>query len=206
MEVQRQTTPLTELEMANALLEGHRAAFGTTPSADRLGVGWAQCALEHGRGKALYSFNFGNVTATKKWIDDGGDYYVMRVPPPDPPVLKFRAFASPSGGAADYWRILGGRYVSALRLFDAGKALDACYELSRLRYFTANADAYSRAVASLFDYWRKALAPKVDLAEPEDDGARSMLSAADIAAATAAWVDLAAELDLLRPTSRDKEG
>lgn len=215
MIVQRLTTPRSEAQMLEDLRDGHVMACGRVPEPNRLAGAWGQCALEHGRGVALYCFNYGNVTAGPSWT---GDLYIMKVPPPDPPQLKFRAFASPAGGAAAYWRILLGRYASGLALYDAGRFEDAARELGRLRYYTANPDHYAPAVASLARYALKALIP--NLAPPRDDvahepgtddgEARSILSPLEVAriwaSVSAATDQLIDDMDLARPTGRDREG
>lgn len=155
MEVIRITTPLTRLEMGQALIAGHRRYFGAVPSAHRLAVAWSQCALEHAAGAKLYNFNLGNVTCGPAWE---GDFYVMRVPPPDPPVLRFRAFETAELGAQDYWRMLAGHYRPALRLFDEGHAYDAAFLLGQLGYYTARREIYSNAVANYKAWFDRELA------------------------------------------------
>jgi len=154
-EVQRVTTPLTHFQMGQALIVGHRRYFGTGPGRLRLAVAWAHCALEHAAGAKLYNFNFGNVTAGAKYE---GDIYVMKVPPPDPPVLRFRSFETADEGAIDYWSMLAGHYRPALALFDQGAAFDAAIMLGALGYYTANPASYSRGVVNWFKWYDRELA------------------------------------------------
>lgn len=155
MEVERTTTPLSRLAMGRALVNGHRLFFGMAPSLARLSVAWSHCALEHAAGDELYNFNFGNVTCGPSWT---GDLYVMHVPPPDPPVLRFRAFDNADLGALDYWRMIATHYAPALRLFDEGRAFDAAMSLGELGYYTANRQTYSRGVATWKAWFDKNLA------------------------------------------------
>lgn len=164
--VARVQTTLTEVELALALRDGHVLACGAPPSASRLSVGWAQCALEHARGRAVYCFNLGNVTAGSRWA---GDYYeltcserVKRNPDVWQTIdLHFRAHQKPADGGADYWRILSGRYIRALAYFDRADAEGAAYLLSQLGYYTALPKPYAAAMASLERYAAIHVAPSV---------------------------------------------
>ncbi len=175
-DVERVTTPLSRQEMGEALITGHHAYFGTMPSLARLSVAWSQCALEHAAGAKLYNFNFGNVTAGAKWQ---GDSYVMHVPPPDPPILRFRAFPSAELGAIDYWEMLDQHYAPALRLFDWGNAYDACILLGRLGYFTADAPTYATAVKN-YKAWFDANLASAFADELAEGKGNSLLSQSDI--------------------------
>ncbi len=146
-EVPEVRTPLSEGDLIDALRIGHSAAFGAPPSPERLGVAWAQIALETGRGKICRNNNLGNITKPKAWI---GEYYVLKVPPPDPPTLKFCAYDSPAAGATHYWTLLHDRFKSALSSFDSGDAAIAAAELGRLHYFLADVGQYSKGMSSLY--------------------------------------------------------
>lgn len=165
MLVPRVRTPLSEIDLVLALREGHKIAFGTDPNQQRLGVAWAQVALEHARGAALDRFCVGNVTAFS-WP---GDYYVLRVDErvsrnPDKwqtLELKFRAYPTAAEGAAGYWRLLAGRYLKALAFFDSGKPGDAAYTLSNLGYYTALPGPYASTMVNLYAEFGLRLAPKI---------------------------------------------
>lgn len=174
--VQRVTTPLTRYALGHFLVLGHRSYFGGPPSLARLSVAWSHCALEHAHGDLLYNYNFGNVTAGNKWE---GDSYVMHVPPPDPPVLRFRAFPEPELGAKDYWNMLDKHYAPALALFDWGRAYDACILLGQLGYYTANRKTYSTAVANYKAWFDKTLASSF-VAELAEGQGNSLLSQHEI--------------------------
>ncbi len=149
MQIQKSLTPLSERGLVIALRSGHVQATGMLPSEERLGVAWSQCALELARGASIWCNNLGNITASSSWR---GDYYVLRVPPPDPPELRFRAHANAVDGAADYWQFLltAPRFAAAMARFDAGDALGATVALGAQHYYLANVDAYSRASARLY--------------------------------------------------------
>lgn len=146
-EVARVVTPITELELLAAVRDGHRVAFGTPPSPERLGIAWAQLALETGRGARCNNNNIGNLTTGKKWL---GDRFTIAVPPPDPPKLTFRAYSSPLVGASDYWVLIFDRFPTVLPLFDRGDAIAAAVELGRRKYFLAPVTQYAKGMSSLY--------------------------------------------------------
>jgi hypothetical protein len=157
--IARERTPATEIELAQALSSGHDLFFDALPSPEKLGVAWAQCALELARGKAIWNNNIGNITAGRSWP---GDFYELHVPPPDPPVLKFRAHASLVDGAVDYWKVLTEHFGSAMPFFVAGKAEAASRELGRLHYYLADPNVYAPATARLYDeFFRRGIATDV---------------------------------------------
>lgn len=151
--VPRIDTPIGVLELAQVLRNGHLGVFGTLPSWERTGVAWAQCMLESGRGKRMWNCNFGNITAGSKWT---GQYYIMKVPPPDPPTLKFRSHVDHHDGAKDYWQMLGNRYITTLPFFDAGDPGGAAAALKARGYFTADLAPYAKGMEGLYkEFWKK---------------------------------------------------
>lgn len=164
MIVPRVRTPLTELELARCLRDGHVRAFDELPDPDRLGCSWAQCALEHARGRAIDNNCVGNVTAGSTWK---GDVYELRVSERvkrDPDVwkvltLRFRSHSNPIDGAADYWRLLARRFASVLPLFDDGDARGAALRLSELGYYTALSGPYATAMVELLARYRRIVGP-----------------------------------------------
>jgi len=201
MEVERVTTPLARFEMGEALVAGHRRYFGRAPTLLRLAVAWSQCALEHAAGEKLYNFNLGNVTAGSKYE---GDVYVMHVPPPDPPVLRFRAFASAELGAVDYWTMLDGHYRSALLLFDTGRAYEAAGVLGKLGYYTADPKKYAAGVQNWKAWFDAHLASQYapELAEGRGN---SLLTEQEIAEVIASQFQLRIDDPILPDAPRDRD-
>jgi hypothetical protein len=156
-EVPKAGTPLTDRGIVDALSIGHGAYFGTIPSHPRLMCCWALVALENAHGRALWCHNFGNISAFGGWTP----FYVIRVQERvkrDPDVwkwidMRFRAYQDATAGTADLWKLLAGRYGSALARMDAGDPTGAAHELARLGYFTAHADAYARTMTQLYRAW-----------------------------------------------------
>lgn len=171
-EVARETTPLSELELAEALIEGHRAVFGEPPTWMRLAVAWAHVALENGRGREIECNNFGNVIATDSWP---GAYYVRDLHERTrknrlaalgddwkPVPMKFRAYATPAEGARAYWKVLDEHYASALGLFGAGAPYLAARRLAELGYATAYAEPYAHAMVDLHGEFVARILPQIE--------------------------------------------
>lgn len=179
-EIPKVETPLSEVELACMLREGHVMACGKLPTDARLGCAWAQCALEHGRGKFVYCNNLGNISAFGAWP---GSCYVIRVSERikrDPDewkviAMKFRAHASPADGAADYWRLLtNGRYAPAAALFDAGNPDGAARKLSELGYYTAKVDPYATAMKRLYGEFTSKILGRLPPAAAATEGASTV--------------------------------
>ena len=156
--VPKVATPLTDRGIVEVLSDGHTEALGTLPSHPRLMCGWSMIALENAHGRALWRWNFGNISAFGRWP---GPYYVIRVQEriqqnPDKwrwVDMRFRAYPDALSGAADYWRLMAGRYGSALARFDAGDPAGGARELGRLGYFTAHVEQYADTMSRLYRAW-----------------------------------------------------
>jgi hypothetical protein len=164
--VAREPTPLTEIEVAVALREGHRMMFASEPNDFRLGVAWAHIALENGRGKETYNNNFGNIGATDSY---DGQYYVRflreRVQR-NPDVwkylrIKFRSYATPADGARSYWKVLQDHYGPALVHMDNGQAFEAAKKLNAAGYATALVEPYAMSIAKLYNEFQSRVVPEL---------------------------------------------
>lgn len=216
MEVPKIRTPLSEVEVAVALRKGHVLALGEPCGRKRLACAWAQVALENRRGQALDQYCIGNVTAGRGW---NGDYFVLHVAERVKKVevdgvdewknmdLKFRSYGAqdqPSAqraaaGAAGYFSLMSGRYVTCMHLFDQGEVEKAAFELGRLNYFTAKPAPYATAMGSLVKYFERVVEPHMpEPTRPEMPAksktgidvvgeGRSILTDADIAAEIAVF-------------------
>lgn len=129
-------TPMSDLELARALLAGHRAVFKKMPSGHRIGVAWAQTALETGRGSRARGYNIGN-------LDNG------------------RArFKSAKDGAVAYWKAIS-KCAPALGYFDVNDAHGAGLQLARCGYYVASPEQYAAGMASLRQTFNSAVWPKL---------------------------------------------
>lgn len=161
-------TPIGELELAAVLRDAYTHVCGEPPTVACLTVAWAQCALEHGHGKATWCHNIGNVTAFR-W---SGNYYVItfsrKANPHDAPAgdaptfhMRFRAHDDFIDGARDYWRQLTTTFARAMPAFEAGDARGAAHALKAARYFTAPEQPYANTMASLAKYFAEHVLPQL---------------------------------------------
>lgn len=163
--VDRRPTPLSPQALSLYLRDAFVVLKGRAPSSNLLGCAWAQVALEHARGEAVFNYNLGNVMAGSKWP---GAAYVLRVQEQTAPGVweffdaRFRAHASPLDGALDYWRFLdGSRWAGAWAAMERGEPEAAAHELKAHGYYTADEARYARALAALFAEWGAELGPEL---------------------------------------------
>lgn len=133
-------TPLTQVELLQALREGHYKVFGKYPSKNRLAMAWGQVAFENGGGKYSFNHNLGNVGASagdQPTYFNKGDHH------------WYRAFFDFTDGAAAYWEVIK-RCQPALARFDGGNPSEASVWLKRCNYFEASLEEYTPGFSSLF--------------------------------------------------------
>lgn len=156
----RQKTPLNPATMAAILRDSYHHVFQAYPTLSMLGVAWAQCALEHASGDAVWCHNIGNITTGASV-----PHYVLHVQEQVSPGewkwmdLRFAAHADFIDGGRAYWGLLKRRYASALKLFDMGLTDSAARELKRLHYYTADADKYARGMMLLHGRFDREIVP-----------------------------------------------
>lgn len=146
--VERKLTPIGKVEMAAVLRDGHYAVFGYFPSDKRLGVAWAQVAIENRQGLEVYNHNLGNITSVKS-----RPHYVKK--------HRFRAHKNFAAGAEDYWRVVRKMCRKSLKHFDKGEPYQAARVLKRCGYYGANSDKYGKAMVWLYRYARRKVLPKL---------------------------------------------
>lgn len=140
----------------------------------------AQSALETGRWKSLWNYNFGNVKAGESYegfftclprvseVLDGVEVFftpqgrleydggpiegkVWDVPPGHPQT-RFRAFETVDGGVDAWLTALTQNFPIALQSLRAGAGMtDYAAVLKRQRYYTGNEQAYAKAISSLYN-------------------------------------------------------
>lgn len=143
-------TPVAPDVLARTLSRAHEVALGRLPSAERLGMAWAQVQIETGRTAAMWNHNVGNIMCTPAWQGQGGDCHELPVGPGEPPT--YRSYGSLLEGAIDYWKLLGGRYIQALEQgFDRGDASASAHLLKVKGYYGAPEADYTHALQSFYD-------------------------------------------------------
>jgi hypothetical protein len=168
VELPRQQTIATPLEMRHALRLAWFALFNDDPSKETLSLLLSQWALETGRGKACYCWNYGNekypskVVAGDETIQLGsrGDYFFNRCNEKlkgkwiwfDKPQRGacFKGYGSIFLGALAYLGLLARRYRGAWNALCSGNPSVFVRKLKEQGYFTADMAPYEAAVVSLF--------------------------------------------------------
>lgn len=156
--VHAERTTITEQDAAQALKLAWNAVFGNDPTLEQLSLLWAQSALETGRWKSIWCYNFGNIKNTT-----GHTYYMIRcdeyiggkhvwLDPPDKGTW-FDSYLSAEAGAEAYIRFLSQKhgYAAAWQQVIAGDPMAYCHALKMAHYYTADEAAYTKGVVSLVD-------------------------------------------------------
>lgn len=178
--VERTPTPLTELQLAEVIIDGHRRVFGRRATLARVGVAWAHLALEHRKGAAIECNNFGNLTVG---ASTRHDHYVRRLQERTRKnakaalgdwrevEMRFRAFSTREAGIEAYWRLLDQRYKGALSMFDVGNAHHAGRKLGEAGYATAYPQPYALSMAELHGEFRERVLPALRAKHPDYEAA-----------------------------------
>ncbi len=143
-------TRLDGAQAADALRSAWTNVTGEPPSQKTLSILTAQWAHETGNGGSMYNYNFGGIKgmgpsglsvsqrtregfgATERTITD-----------------RFRAYRTAEEGATDYVKLLTQRFPEATASAQNGDAAGFVSGLKQRGYFTGDASAYTRSVASL---------------------------------------------------------
>jgi hypothetical protein len=136
----KELTPLTSEQLLRTLREAHVVVFGTEPSRNRLAAGWAQVALENGRGKAVWNYNLGNVGPSSS-----EHFYYMHTR-----AVPYRAYNGYLEGGITYWRVVR-KCGAVVQMFDRGEVRRASESLRRCNYYLADVTHYTGMMWSL--YW-----------------------------------------------------
>lgn len=154
-----QTTPLSTDQIIEFTAYGYEAYMGAPPTAPCLACNVAQISLETGNGEHMQDYNAGNVKWSQDWL---GNWTMFRCNEvlngkiewfnPPHPQTWFRAFESGMKGMQAQIEFLAGRdrYKRAWHWFMEGNPDAAVRALATAGYFTANVDAYARAVVSIY--------------------------------------------------------
>jgi hypothetical protein len=174
----KHTAVLSKVEFAQKLQKGYQMAFGgSQPSAEVLGVGWAQATLEMGVPIKLPQNNIGNIKATQSWVDAGKPYFVKSTQEHTESGRKFIhgeakwcAFDSPEEGAKAYWELIGRRYKEAMPWMRAGDAKSAMVVMGLRGYYTFNIRKYSNSVQRLYKDFETNILPQLSgISRASDD-------------------------------------
>lgn len=167
--IPKKDTVLNNVEFAEVMRQGYKQVFGQEPSAEVLGIGWAQIATEEGGSKFILPCNnVGNIRAGKQWIESGKPYYTIGTKELSPegheiddPHATFRAFATPQEGAASYWSLIKSSYPISLQWMQSGDAEASGATLGLKGYYTASIKKYSSTVQRYYDMFQRDVLPKL---------------------------------------------
>ena len=159
---------LNQLELAKALRDGFKLAFGRDPSLEELAGGFSQAILESGWPIYLPNNNIGNIKATSDWISSGKPYFIkgtIEFTPDGKKIkehgTKWRAYSTPAEGAAGYWKLIGDRYKKALDWYAAGDPKSAAVALAMKGYYTAPVTKYAAGLGMHHKRFMEQIAPKL---------------------------------------------
>lgn len=172
------STPLTLDEAIDRMRQGIHVATGEPPSNTALALALAKTALETGRWKSMWNWNWGNIKAGESfdgmytcitlnevlngktvWFAPGGQLDrkggdvtgLAWAVPPGHPQTRMRAYANGYDGAQEYVSFVAdGRYADAWARLLEGDAVGYVHALKLKGYFTADEATYARGVQSLF--------------------------------------------------------
>lgn len=124
-------TPMSPDVLRAVLAEAHRAELGAQPSAHRLRIAWAMVQHETGNTASMWNWNAGNIACTRGWPV----CHALKVRDPEREPVRYRSYDSAEHGARDWWRLMAGRYATALEYFDSGDIDGAALALKERGYY-----------------------------------------------------------------------
>lgn len=172
--VKRVRTEISTPQMAQAISEGWRELFGTTPSQDQVAMVLAQNALETGHRKSMWNYNIGNITTDGKgkynYFDDLTTDEQMKPGVWQKKNLKYRAYPSLRDGVLDYLKFISSkRYSGAWKYILNPDPVAFSKSLKEAGYYTANEAGYTKTLSKLYNQYAKSNIPL-------NDGKPEMLS------------------------------
>jgi hypothetical protein len=134
-------TPLDEEGIFEELRSAHVKLYGTEPHTNLMAGVWSHIALENGKGRKIWNYNFGNIGLRPS--DGPGEYYDHFGK------TRYRSFENFQDGAAAYWRFLESCPM-ALKNFRYANPSGAAISLRRCNYYRADEEHYSKLLSSLY--------------------------------------------------------
>lgn len=170
--VEKFKTPVSEAEMAQAMIQAWEKIFGSKPAKEQIALLLAQNALETGHRKSMWNYNVGNITTTSKSPYD----YFDTLPTSEQISpgkwkkmnLKYRAYPDLLTGTIDYIKFLSknNRYSQAWQHILKPDPVSFSKALKAASYYTANEPPYTKALKSIFDKYVKENKEKNNLKLP----------------------------------------
>ncbi len=143
-------TRLDGIQAADALRAAWTKLTGEPPSAKTLSILTAQWAHETANGGSMYNYNFGGIKgmgpsglSVSQHTREGFGKTERTI------TDRFRAYHTAEEGATDYVKLLTQRFPEATASAQAGDPVGFVSGLKQRGYFTGDAAAYTRSVASI---------------------------------------------------------
>lgn len=150
-------TNITAREIYEALRRVWPSVIGGEPGHEALLVLVAQSGIETGDWSACWNWNLGNVkrVASQPWTMLRGVWEIINgrretFEPPHPQT-HFRAFRTLDEGASAYLEILSQRFAKSWSAVLAGEPERFAHALKEQRYYTADENAYARAMRARYN-------------------------------------------------------
>ena len=176
-EVEAKATPVSRLQIRDALSTAYRGVVGRAPNAPTLDVLEAHVAHETARGSKMFNFNFGGIKGTGP-SGTTARYRTREVTPEGEKriVDSFRAYAGVVEGAVDYMRLLKSHYSTALEKAEGGDVDGFAASLKKGCYYTASLDDYAASLRALVHDKRDVKPASVPVAPPPADVSSAALA------------------------------
>lgn len=150
VEVEPKLTPASRGDLRDAIARAHQTVTGKPATRELLDTLTAQASLETGSGAKMYNYNFGGIKGTSptgetavcrtKEVIDGKEIEIRD---------GFRAYRNIDDGAADYVRLMRGRFGAAVSQAEAGNIDGFAHALKKAHYYTADETKYAAALKNL---------------------------------------------------------
>lgn len=161
-QVPKTNTPVSDEQMAQAIVSVWRRLFGTAPSKEQVYIIMAQNAIETGRNrKAMHNYNVGNIIVGTSNHDYflGGDWmYADKAQTVKKPITqKFRAYNSLEGGVTDYLKLLSTsrRYAESWKHIMNPDIRAYSKSLHDAGYYGAKEEDYTKGLLGQFNSFNK---------------------------------------------------
>lgn len=141
LEQKRKLTPLSEEEIFTELEKAYVLLYEKNPHENLLVGAWAHVALENGKGRKIWNYNFGNIGPLPNEKDVKFYNHFGKT--------KYRSFDDPTSGAIAYWKFLESCPL-ALKNFRYNDPRGAAISLKRCNYYRADQTHYSKLLTSLY--------------------------------------------------------
>ena len=149
----RGRTPMSPREARRHLEQAYRFVISQPPKSQTLSLMLAQWALETGRGRYMWGFNFGGIKArTGGAVFDTRESFGTSA---QRCAHRFRVYSSALEGATHYVRTLRLEFPKAFLALQGGSPAEFVRALAEERYFTGDPVEYVQAISLLAQSYQR---------------------------------------------------